>query len=135
MAASFLDANIIVRHLTQDDPVQSPRATALFERVANEELTVHLTEVVIVEAALVLEREYDQPRRHICDVLTDLLALPGLVLPEKQRVLEALRLYADHNLPFGDACHLARMRELKLTDIISFDRHFSRVPGITRRDP
>lgn len=135
MARPFLDTNVIVRHLTQDDPVQSPRATALFERLARGEATVHLVGTVIFETVIVLERDYGQAKWHIRNVLTDLLALPGLLLPEKARIQLALDLYANHRLPFGDAYHAAYMRELGLTEIISFDKHFDELPGLARVEP
>lgn len=38
MAPAFLDTNILLRHLLQDDPQQSPRATAFLLRVENGEV-------------------------------------------------------------------------------------------------
>ena len=52
----FLDANIILRHLLQDLPDQSPRATAFIRRIEAGELTVRTTDTVIFEAVFVLER-------------------------------------------------------------------------------
>jgi predicted nucleic acid-binding protein len=35
----------------------------------------------------------------------------------------------------ADAYHAAVMESLGITEVISFDRHFGRIPGITRAEP
>ncbi len=42
MAAAFLDTNILLCHLLQDDPEQSPRATAFLLWVENGEVAMTL---------------------------------------------------------------------------------------------
>ena len=51
-----LDTNVLIRHLTRDDPVQSPKATRLIERTLTEEAPGFVNIVVIAETAWVLER-------------------------------------------------------------------------------
>jgi predicted nucleic acid-binding protein len=68
-------------------------------------------------------------------VLLPLIELPGIVLPSKRRLRETFDLYVTLNLPFADAYHVILMRQMKLTNVISFDRDFDRVPGITRIEP
>ena len=53
-----LDTNVIVRYLTQDDAVQSAKATELFERGLSEEEPGFVSVVAMVETAWVLERVY-----------------------------------------------------------------------------
>jgi predicted nucleic-acid-binding protein len=53
-----LDTNVIVRYLTQDEPVQSARATQLIERDLTDENLGFISVVAIVETAWVLERSY-----------------------------------------------------------------------------
>ena len=52
------DTNVIVRYLTQDDPVQSPKATELIERGLTEEEPGFVSVVTMAETAWVLERVY-----------------------------------------------------------------------------
>jgi predicted nucleic acid-binding protein len=49
-------------------------------------------------------------------------------------VLRALDLYATTRLDVGDALLIAAMEE-GAVDLHSYDRHFDRIPGITRREP
>ncbi len=53
-----LDTNILVRYLTQDDPIQSPKATELIERRLTEEKPGFVSIVAMVETVCVLERAY-----------------------------------------------------------------------------
>ena len=51
-----LDTNILVRYLTQDDPVQSPKARELIEQQLTEENPGFLSVVVMAETVWVLPR-------------------------------------------------------------------------------
>jgi uncharacterized protein len=132
---AFLDTNVILRHLLGDNEELSPRATAFIERVDRGEVRVYTSDAVISEVVFTLERSYRQPKPLIRQGLQKLLALPGLVLPGKQRIRRVLDLYVDLNLPYLDAHHVVLMEQLGLAEIVSFDHHFDRVPGIHRTEP
>jgi predicted nucleic-acid-binding protein len=53
-----LDANILVRHLAQDDPIQSRKATELIEQRLTEENPGFVSVVAMAETVWVLERAY-----------------------------------------------------------------------------
>ena len=131
----FLDTNVLLRHRRADNAEHSPRATAYLERIEREELKVRTADTVIFEAVFTLERSYRQPKAAIRDALLPLIALPGIVLPRKRRFQTAFRFYVDLNISFADAYHAALMVEQKLTEVVTFDHHFDRIPGITRVEP
>ncbi len=131
----FLDTNVLLRHLRADHAEHSPRATAYLERIEREELKVRTADTVIFETVFTLERSYRQPKAAIRDALLPLIALPGIVLPRKRRFQTAFTFYVELNIPFADAYHAALMREQKLTEVVTFDHHFDRIPGITRVEP
>jgi predicted nucleic acid-binding protein len=135
MALPFLDTNVLLRHLLQDHPDQSPRATAYLQRIEHGEIDVRTSDIVVFEIVFTLERTYKRSKTSIRDGLTALLDLPGIVLPGKRRIKQALDLYAELNIPFPDAYFAVLMGQLKLTEIVSFDRDFDRIPGITRIEP
>ena len=135
MALPFLDTNILVRHLTQDHPDFSPRATAFLERIEREELQVRIFDTVMFEAVYVLQRSYGQPKAAIRDALLPLLELPGIVLPGKRRFRKVFDFYVDLNISFADAYHAVVMEQLGMSEAVSFDREFNRVPGPTRLEP
>ncbi len=131
----FLDTNVLLRHLRADNAEHSPRATAYLERIEREELKVRTADTVIFETVFTLERSYRQPKAAIRDALLPLIALPGIVLPRKRRFQTAFTFYVDLNISFADAYHAALMVEQKLTEVVTFDHHFDRIPGITRVEP
>ena len=124
-----------MRRFTQDHPEHSPRATAYLERLERGEIEVSTADTVVFETAFLLERRYRLSRPAVRDALLPFLELPGVILPGKRRFRRVFELYVDSNLPFADAYHVALMEGLGLTEIISFDRDYDRVPGIRRREP
>ena len=131
----FLDTNVLLRHLRADHAEHSPRATAYLERIEREELKVRTADTVIFETVFTLERSYRQPKAAIRDALLPLIALPGIVLPRKRRFQTAFTFYVDLNISFADAYHAALMVEQKLTEVVTFDHHFDRIPRITCVEP
>lgn len=135
MPIPFLDTNILLRHFLQDHPEQSPKATAYLARIENGEIRVRIAETVIFETVFTLQRQYGHPKTAIRDNLVPLIELPGIVLPGKQRFRQVFDLYVDLNISFVDAYHAVLMKQLRLTEIISYDKGFDRVSGIRRVEP
>jgi predicted nucleic acid-binding protein len=132
MTLSFLDTNIFLRHLLQDDPDHSPKASAFLKRIEAGEVKVRTSDTVIFETVFTLQKVYRRPKAAIRDTLLPLLELPGIVLPQKRRYRKVFSLYVDENLPFADAYHAVLMEQLNLTEIVTFDTDFDRITGITR---
>jgi uncharacterized protein len=135
MTLSFLDTNIFLRHLLQDDPDHSPRASTFLRRIEEGEVKVRTSDTVIFETVFTLQKVYRRPKAAIRDTLLPLLELPGIVLPNKRQYRKVFELYVENNLPFADAYHAVLMRQLKLTEIVSFDTDFDRIEGLTRIQP
>lgn len=135
MAIPFLDTNILLRHLLQDHPDQSPRCTAYLTRIEQGDAKARIAETVIFETVFTLQRQYGHPKAAIRDSLLPLIELPGIVLPGKRRFRKVFDLYVDLNISFVDAYHAVLMRQLRLDEIVTFDRQFDRVRGINRSEP
>jgi predicted nucleic acid-binding protein len=135
MALPFLDSNVLLRHLLQDIPGQSTRASAYIRQIEQGIKKVRLSETVIFEIVFTLQRSYRVPKADIADALLPLIELPGMVLPGKRRFRVAFDHYVNLNIAFGDAYHAALMQSLKLTEIVTFDREFDRVKGVIRLEP
>jgi uncharacterized protein len=135
MPEPFLDTNVLIRHLTRDHSEHSPRSTAYLARVLRGELSVWLSDLVVFEVIFTLERTYKQSKPAIRAAVLDILELPGVVLPGKQHYHQVLDLYVDRNISFPDAYHAELMRRENLDTVVSFDKDFDRIPGITRIEP
>ena len=132
--AALLDTNILLRHLLNDDPAQSPKATAIMDRISRGGLEVQITDLVVFETVFVLDRRYKVPRAHIEAGMRGVLALAGVHLPGKSAYGRVFDLYTSTPLSFADCYHVALMERLRISEVLSFDRDFDRVPGITRRE-
>jgi predicted nucleic acid-binding protein len=135
MEEQFLDTNILLRHLLQDVPDQSARATELIRRIEAGEVRVHISDIVVFEVVFTLTRSYRQPKAAVRDAVLALLDLSGIVLPGKRRFHRVFDLFVGLNISFADAYHVVIMEQQKLTEVISFDRDFDRVAGIARVEP
>lgn len=133
----YLDTNVFIRHITQDDPQMGQQARAFFKQLEAGQVTATTCEGVIVEAVQVLSSRalYNLPRSQVCQHLSNLLALKGLRLPRKRVYLRALDLYATTTLDFVDALIVAHMQRDRSNVVISFDQDFDSVPQISRRQP
>src|SRR2546423_342418 len=120
MTLPFLDTNILVRHFTQDNPVQSPCATAYLRRIEDGDMRVRTEPTVIFETVYLLEKLYNIPRTVVRDGILDLLDLAGIVMPGKKRIRDAFALHIERNLPFADAYHVAAMRAVGSSEIVTF---------------
>lgn len=136
MERRFLDTNPIIRYLTQDQPVQAAASRALFAEAESGDLSLVASESVIVEVVRVLSSRVlyalsrEEVRRHVRNVL----ALPGVSVPNKRTLLRALDIWVEHSVDFVDALSVAQMERLGIRTIATFDRDFDRL-GVTRREP
>lgn len=132
MRQVFLDTNILLRHLCGDHPELSVKATAILRRVEQGLLRAYIADTVIFETVFTLERHYRHSKVVIRKNLLLLIELLGIVLLGKRRYRQVFALYVERNLPFADAYYAVLMGQLKLTEILSFDRDFDRIPRIVR---
>jgi len=137
MEIAFVDTNLFIRYITQDNPGQAQKAQQIFQQVKTGARIVTASESVISECVYVLSSKalYHLPRERIGTALTILLSLKGFKLPRKRVYLRALSLYASSTLDFVDALSVAQMEHAKISTLLSFDQGFDRVQGITRREP
>lgn len=137
-APDFIDTNIILRHLTRDNPDQSERARRLWEAVEAGTTAVETIESVIVEATQVLSSRvtYNLPRSEVARLLVALLRLPGFRLPHKPIMIQAFAIWQLHSqIDFVDALQAAHVERRRAKVITSFDRDFDRVTTIVRAEP
>jgi uncharacterized protein len=133
----FLDANIILRYLTRDDPAKAERCHVLLQKVDQGEVELTTSEAIIAEVVYVLasRRLYNLSPERIRDLLLPIINLRGLKLASRQLYSEALDIYATHRIDFADALAVAHMHAQHITDLLSYDRHFDRIEGLKRSEP
>ena len=85
-----LNTNVVVRYLTQDDAVQSSKATDLFERRLTEEEPGFVSVVAMVETAWVLERVYGLTAEELAAAIERMLEVNVLIVESEQEVFTAM---------------------------------------------
>ncbi len=132
MDIAFLDTNVLLRHLRQDQQVHSPKATNIIVRIERGDLQVRISDTVIFETVFTLQRTYKISKDQIAEILLPIIELPGIVLPGKRLYSRVFDLYCSTNLSFADCYHIVLMESLGIEEIISFDRGFDRISTIRR---
>lgn len=133
----FIDTDVLIRFLTGDDPAKQADAAALLARVQAGELVLRTPDTAIADAVFVLSspRLYRVPRSDVRDMLAAVVRLSGLEVDNRAIVLEALDIYAETRLDFGDAMIVGSMRASGSEELYSYDADFDRVAGVARREP
>lgn len=127
-----LDTNVIVRYLTQDDPVQSAAATELIEKKLTKEKPGFLNLIVICEMVWVLEDCYDQDRLQILAVLEQLLKIVELRIEEVDIFQLAVGDYRDGKADFSDNLIARRNLAAGAEVTYTFDKKASKQPGFSK---
>lgn len=132
---TFLDSNVFLRYLINDDPAKAKRCEALLQRIAQGKATAWTHVLAIAEIIWVLTGTYHQHKERVIDALISLLSMEGLLLEDKSRVLSALAAYRATPIDFIDAYHAQMMHDRRVTSIHSYDTDFDKLPAIRRLEP
>jgi uncharacterized protein len=136
MNVSFLDANIFIRYLTNDDPAKADRVEKLLDAAATGKERLLTTELVIAEVVWVLESFYKLGNLAIGPMIKAILATPGLEVINGALVEKAVELYMKQNIDFIDGYIVAVMGHHKVSEIFSYDKkHLTRIKTILRKEP
>lgn len=135
MTGAWLDANVILRHLTGDPPEMAEAALAALTEAEKGRAELHVLQVTVAEVVWVLESYYGHGREAIGETVAAFLEADGLVVEEADRLQVALALYRSEDVDFADAIVAAAARGDGPPAVCSFDRDFERVAGLERVPP
>jgi len=133
---TFLDTNLLVRFLTNDDPAKADRVEGLLRKAAAGTVRLVTADIVIAELVWVLESFYHLDKTAIRDKVEAILATPGLEVINGKLVQKAIVHYTVSNIDFIDGYIVALMEKVKISGIYSFDKkHLSRFSSIQCMEP
>ena len=136
MSRVFVDTNLFLRYLTNDDPAKADRVEQLLNQAAVGEVHLVTAEMVLAETVWVLESSYGLARAQVAPLLRGILATPGLEVLNGSLVARALDHYETLNIDFVDGYIAAVMEKQGIDELYSFDKkHASRLKGVRRREP
>ncbi len=136
MKSCFVDTNLFIRYLTNDDPAKADKVEKLLDDAAAGKLKLVTTEMVMAEIVWVLESGYSLKNSDIAPLVRGILATPGLEVINAPLVGRAVELYETVNIDFIDGYITAVMEQRGITELYSFDRkHISRIKKVVRLEP
>ena len=124
-----LDTNILVCYLTQDDPVQSAKATDILERRLTPKNPGFVSVVVIVEIVWVLDRAYGLTAPEIAATVERLLQVEVLRIEDEQEVFTATVALKQGHASFADALIAELGTRSGCTRTLTFDQKAGRLPN------
>jgi len=124
-----LDTNILVRYLTQDDPVQSAKAAEILERRLTPKNPGFVSIVAIVETVWVLDRAYGLTASEIAIAVERLLQVEVLTIENEQEVFTAMVTLKQGRGSFADALIAELGARAGCTRTLTFDQKAGRLPG------
>jgi predicted nucleic-acid-binding protein len=124
-----LDTNILVRYLTQDDPLQSPKAAEILERRLTEETPGFVSIVAMVEIVWVLDRAYGLPAHKVAAAVERMLQTDVLVIENEQEVFTAMIALKEGQGSFADSVIAALGVRAGCSCTLTFDHKAARLRG------
>jgi predicted nucleic-acid-binding protein len=127
-----LDTNVLVRYLTQDDPVQSPKATELIERKLSAGAPGFVSIIAFAETAWVLRSVFGFSGSALVGALKRLLLSEALVIEREREVYSAIRVLQDGRGTFADGLIAALGHGAGCSHTVTFDEKATRMPQFKR---
>jgi predicted nucleic-acid-binding protein len=124
-----LDANILVRYLTQDDREQSPKATELIEHRLTERDPGFISVVAMIEAVWVLDRAYGLDSQEIAGAVERILQVDVLTVENEQEVFTAMITLRQRRGSFADALIAELGSRAGCQHTLTFDQKALRLSG------
>jgi predicted nucleic-acid-binding protein len=133
---AVIDTNLLVRYLTEDDPLKAKAVENLLNRALKGELTILIPSIVIAELVWVLESFYHMKPHDIAELVEAILNTPGVIVTEKSIITSALKIYKEKNIDLVDAWIAEFAKVRGINTIYTFDKkHFRDIAGIETRIP
>ena len=125
-----LDANVLIRFVTQDDPVQSPKADAIMNSLtAQEPGWISLT--ALAELIWVMSQKFRASRQRIDTLVEGLLAREEIVLEQSDLVRKAINQYRVGSADFSDYLIALAAQDARCKGTLTFDHKAARTAGMT----
>lgn len=131
----FVDTNVFLRFLVNDDSAKADACEALFQKAIAGDEDLFISDMVIAEIIWVLESYYELKKSDIRDCVEKILNTQNLRCPKKEIIISALSIYVEKNIDFIDAYNAFILKRDEINEIYSYDKHFDRVSWIKRIEP
>lgn len=135
MKRIFLDANIFMRFLLQDDLKKANDIEKLFQAVESGKIDAETHAIIVAELVWVLSSVYKMPRDKISEYIALLFEMKHLTVKDGALVQYALDIFQKKNVDFIDAFSVGVAIRDGFSYVCSYDKDFDKIPGIKRIEP
>jgi len=121
----YLDANYVVSFLINRSDRQHQETKIVFSKASLKELNLVLLPEIVIEVEYTLRNRYHIPKSRIASDLTDLISFDYIIVPDRNLLIESLRLFEIYNIDFVD-CILYTKAKANDAQVLSFDKDFKK---------
>lgn len=132
--AYFIDTNIFLRALINDDEKKFVEVIALLEGIKNNRYKAYSSSLVLAEIVWTLLSFYKLQKSDVIKAVDSIVNLNGLQFLENQEVTKSLNLYKKHNVKYTDCLICSGLSNTKNWEIVSYDTDFDKL-GMHRIEP
>lgn len=129
-----IDTHILVRFITNDDPVQADEVERVFLSSEDQDVTFLINEVVLAELDWVLTHVYKYRKEDFLKTVYQLFETENIAFNNPKIVKKACKLYTDKNADFSD-CYLGVINDnLNCETTYTFDKKAAILSSFTLLD-
>ena len=125
------DTNLLVRHLTHDEPGQVKAVNRLFDQAENGQEAVLLSHIVLCEASWVLRTVYGFDKSKLVLALQFLMSDTKFLIQQRALVEEALKQFQAGTAQFTDCMIGLAAKEQGASTTYTFDKAAAKSPNFT----
>jgi len=136
MNKAFIDTSAILRILVQEDQGKAQAVEQLIRSAPEQRLALYVMPVTMLEIVWVLEKVYRYPKKAVRELAEAIINTPQLKVELAGVFLNALKVYEEKNVKFGDAVMAFWALDSGIGTVYSYDeKDFKRVAGLTVLKP
>ncbi len=124
-----LDTNVVVRHITNDDPVQSRIANQVFDGLTDKD-PGYLSFPTVLEVYWVLRQAYRYPRNNVHELFDALLATADLVIENADSIRRGLTTAVAIGRELPDVLIAQSGQQAGCDVTLTFDQAALSIPGM-----
>lgn len=129
----FLDTNIFIRFFVPEDPETHEYVRHLLEECGKGNIRPYTSSFVLLECSFVLHRIYGFSDIRVQDSLEKIIAMRNMIVVDSSDSRRALAIWKKTRVKFAD-CFIATQVP-KGVVLVTYDRDFVKLPGLTVRTP
>ncbi len=124
MKKYIIDTNALISFVTDRNPDQQEKIAPLFEQAAQIKVLLLVHQQTLTEFIFVMEKVYSIPKKEIAQMVSDLIAMPGIEVVSHTDFPLVLSWWPESVPDFGDAVIASVGKNIKGSIVVTFDRKF-----------